>query len=179
MGRRMRRMGWLAVGWIAIGCQRLEVEGPGESLGDRGSSSSSSSSTESDGGSSESEAETTAVDASSGGEAGSDIPGCDGNPPADPQFQEDGSHSNCNGEACSCDEVCVRPHLVCVCGEQSCDYHERSVSCQPIPPQCVGLLGDDAVDCMLPVLCEEGDVTIDSTYHGGELTCSEPVGDCY
>jgi hypothetical protein len=32
---------------------------------------------------------------------------------------------------------------------------------------------------MLPVLCEESDVSIDSTYWNGELTCSEPVGDCY
>jgi hypothetical protein len=170
-------MRWLGacstVVWIATACQRLEVQGPGESIGVDGSSSSDGTGSES------SESDTTAAASSGGGEVGSGIPGCDGNPPSDPRFQEDGSHSNCNGEECGCDEVCVRPHLVCSCNDDGCEYRAPPVGCRAIPPQCIGLRDRDAVDCMLPVLCEEEDTWDGTSYYSGELTCSPPYGDCW
>lgn len=152
----------MAIAWMWMGCQRLEVDdGVGSTAPGDASAESSG------GGSDDGEATTGAPDADVA------IPGCTGEPP-DVEVVPD-THASCGGVACACDEVCVISDEYCREG----GWYEPPAHCASLPPTCAGLEGAQAQACLSDLLCEGGLWVQGWRPERGVLSCLNPGQDCW
>ena len=165
MGCMMKRYGWIAIAWM--GCQRLEVEGPGPTAegGESGESSESSGGGSDDG---DTTTSTTAPDPDAA------IPGCTGEPP-DAEPMPD-THARCGAVACACDEVCVVSGEYC---QQEGGWYGPPAYCVVLPSSCAGLEGGEAQACLSAALCESLLRVEEWRPEHGVLTCENPGQDCF
>lgn len=155
----------MAIAWMWMGCQRLEVD---DGLGSTAPGDASAESSGSSRGGSDDGDPTTS--SSTGPDADAAIPGCTGEPP-DVEVLPD-THASCGGVACACDEVCVISDEYCREGS----WYEPAAHCVALPPACAETEG--AKGCLTDMLCEGG-LWVEEWPAHGVLSCKNPGQDCW